>query len=107
MLAKLLTVDPAKRIPIEDILKDPWFKKIKSIEKGCEEDMLDPTIINSLRRYRGQSSFKKAAMNLLVKMVSSKEVDSLRDSFYKLDLDGTGLITSEELKDAINHTSCD
>jgi Ca2+-binding EF-hand superfamily protein len=46
-------------------------------------------------------------MNTLVKMVSSKEVDSLRDSFNKIDLDGTGLITSAELKEAINHTCCD
>ena len=42
-------------------------------------------------------------MNLLVKMVTSKEVDSLRDSFCKMDVDGTGLLTSDELKEAINH----
>lgn len=40
-------------------------------------------------------------------MVSSEEIDSLRNSFYMIDLDGTGFINSEELKVAINHTCCD
>jgi len=106
LLRKLLQVDADKRISGEQALRDPWFRKFKNIEKGCEEDKLDASILESLRRYKGKSKFKKAVLCMLVKMVrSSKEVDNLRESFHKLDLDGCGLIDSVELKSAMRSSS--
>ena len=45
-------------------------------------------------------------MNILVKMIrSSKELDRLRDSFRRIDLDGCGLIDSSELKVALRNST--
>ena len=45
-----------------------------------------------LREYRGVSTFKKAAMNLLVKTATEDEVQDLRAQFQAIDKDGTGMI---------------
>jgi len=37
-------------------------------------------------------------MNVLVKMLDSKEIENLREVFMRLDKDGTGMITAAELK---------
>jgi hypothetical protein len=48
---------------------------------GSEEDRLDPSILHSLKDYKGVSKLKKAAMNVLVKMLDTKEIEQLRQAF--------------------------
>lgn len=69
-------------------LKDPWFAKFKHMERGCEEDKLDPDIFTKLRQFRGVSKLKKIALNILVKMIAdSKDMEQLREMFTKIDKD--------------------
>jgi len=42
---------------------------------------LDVDVINRLKNFKGESLFKRAAMNMLVKMATSKEVEELRQQF--------------------------
>ena len=55
-------------------------------------------VLTRLRSFKGVSTFKKAAMNLLVKTASETEVRDLRQAFQAIDIDGTGLIKAEELQ---------
>ena len=71
----MLIIEPKSRIKGELALKDPWFVKFNNIEKGCEEDKLDPNILTIMRQYKGVSALKKAAMNTLVKMADSKDIE--------------------------------
>ena len=41
---------------------------------------------------------------MLVKMADSNNIDSLREEFEKMDKDGTGLLSAEELKNAIKES---
>ena len=50
-------------------MKDPWFIKFRNIAQGSEEDKLDPEVLDRLRQYRGVTTLKKVALNILVKMV--------------------------------------
>ena len=49
-------------------------------------------VINKLITFRGDSTFKKAAMNLLAKYATDEEVKELRAQFQTFDTDGDGLI---------------
>ena len=72
----MLVVPIKERITAEQALKDPWFEKFtKKVRVGSEEDKLDPNILERLRHYRGVSTLKKAAMNLLVKMADHKDIE--------------------------------
>lgn len=93
LIKKMLVVDPETRINGIEALHHPWFKKHENMEKDCEDDKLDPDVIDSLLHYRGVSSLKKAALNMLVKMLDTRELENLREEFLKIDKDGTGLIT--------------
>ena len=50
-------------------MKDPWFIKFRNIAQGSDEDTLDPEVLDRLRQYRGVTTLKKVALNILVKMV--------------------------------------
>jgi len=62
---------------------------------------LDENVLQRLKSYKGESLFKRAAMNMLVKMATSKEVDDLRQTFAQIDKDGTGMILEKELHEII------
>ena len=45
--------------------------------------------------------FRKAAMNLLVKTATDSEVQDLKHQFKALDINGNGMITTEEFQKVI------
>lgn len=62
-----------------------------------EQAELDQVIVNNLKKYRGQSTLKKAAMNVLVKHLSQTEVETLQSEFKKIDKDYSGFLELNEL----------
>ena len=88
----------------------PWFQLFgldksvivnKSGEKKFVADPISDEVIDRLRQFKGVSTFKKAAMNLLVKTLNEEEVSELRAQFQAIDQDGTGLIKASELSAVI------
>jgi calcium-dependent protein kinase len=62
-------------------------------------------LVLRLKKYRGVSHLKRAAINLLVKMTNEEEIAPLAEQFRLLDKDGTGLITSAELSQFMKEKS--
>jgi calcium-dependent protein kinase len=62
-----------------------------------ETHALSKHALKNLQNYKGTSTLKKEAMNVLVKMLNAKEVESLRKVFYNIDKDQTGFINVSEL----------
>ena len=48
--------------------------------------------MKKLREFKGSSTLKKAALNVLVKMLNPKEIEGLRVQFQKIDTDNSGFI---------------
>ena len=93
----MLNFDPSTRISAKAALKHPWFKETQSKNKEEDHHYLDADVISRLKNYKGMSRLKKAAMNVLVKTMDSKEFEHLRKQFYSIDRDKTGFISAEEL----------
>ena len=98
LIKQLLVVTANKRIDGKQALKHPWFEK--SIKAGASKP-LNPMVFEKLKQFRGVSQFKRACMNMLVKMASDEEVKELRNQFQVLDKDGSGMILAAELADVI------
>ena len=79
-------------------MKHEWFVEFAEHKKVEEEvDKLDPEIFKKLKNYKSVSYFKKAAMNILVKMSSEGELKEMSKQFKKLDKDETVMISVEEI----------
>ena len=79
-------------------MKHEWFVQFAE-HNIVEEDVdkLDSEIFKKLKNYKSVSYFKKAAMNMLVKMSSEGELDKMSKQFKRLDKDETGMISVEEI----------
>ena len=67
------------------------------MEKPDEEFEVDENVIKRLIEFKGQSALKRAAMNMLVQMISQEDVKDLREQFEAIDQDGSGMIDVQEL----------
>ena len=96
LISKLLVVGESNRLSAQEALNHPWFKvqengvgaaKVNGGDRKISDDLLP-----RLRSFKGVSTFKQAAMNLLVKTASEAEVKQLRAAFEAIDKDGNGMI---------------
>lgn len=73
LIKRMLVKDPRKRITAKDALNHVWFHKFH-IDKpiAAEVDKLDHDVLQRLKSYKGVSYFKRAALNLLVKMATDE-----------------------------------
>lgn len=69
------------------------------------EENLNEEVIIRLREFKGQSKLKKAAMNMLVKMINPRDLEELRKEFQKMDLDNSGFIEFKELERALRFSN--
>ena len=83
LIKKLLVVKESKRISGQDALNHPWFKIMAnqaaqvaatSDPDGVNDRKISNDVLQRLRSFKGVSTFKKAAMNLLIKTASEEEV---------------------------------
>lgn len=59
--------------------------------------MLADECIDNLKVFKKTSKLKSVALNILVKMLPAKEIDTLRHQFEDIDKDKSGWIDAEEL----------
>ena len=95
----MIVVDRSKRISGEDALKHPWFERC--LKKKDQTLPIDESVLKKLREFKGSSILKRAALNLLVKMLSSSDVETLRGQFQQIDTDNSGQIEISELKEVL------
>jgi len=70
----------------QEALSHKWFKthaakQREETKSGPNEEKISDEVVSRLRSFKGVSTFKKAAMNLLVKTASEDEVKDLRAQF--------------------------
>jgi calcium-dependent protein kinase len=64
-------------------------------------------IVENLKKYRGTSILKKAAMNVLVKHLAASQVKDLQKEFESIDKDMSGFLELDELVQAIKKANVD
>lgn len=100
LIKHMLVVNVKKRYTASDCLKHAWFKK--NAKGTITEDMAcSQNVVNNLRKFKGQSHLRKAAMNILVKMINPLELEDLHTQFRTIDKDKSGIIDVAELRDGI------
>ena len=99
----MLIVDPAKRISVAAALKHQWFgtNLTKSFHAKGQLQSQQSMIMKNLSMNKRSSTLKTAAVNILVKHLSKKEVADLRAQFESIDTDGSGYIELSELRVAM------
>jgi len=68
------------------------------------EKQIDKNLLKKLQKFKGGSKLKVAALNILVKTLTPKDIEPLRLKFMALDKDQSGFILPSELAEALQNS---
>lgn len=94
---KLLVKDPRTRLTAAQALSHPWVR-----EGGdASEIPLDISVLCQMRDFVKYSRLKQFALRALASTLAQEELAGLRDQFDAIDIDKSGSITLEEIRQAL------
>lgn len=104
LISKMLEKNTKKRLTAAECLEHDWFEACENM-KGKENDPLDINLLHNLKEYKSESMLKKAALSILVKTLTAKQIKHLKEAFLKIDTDHTGYIDASELAEAMKKSN--
>ena len=93
MITKLLRRNPHSRITAQKALKHKWFKYVFD----DNNDQVNRGMLTRLTNFKGESTLKRAGLDMLVGMISQDEIRDLKAQFIAMDKGGDGTIEVGEL----------
>ncbi|XP_024357118.1 calcium-dependent protein kinase 26 isoform X2 [Physcomitrium patens] len=97
LIRKILNPDVKARLTASEVLAHPWVR-----EKGVASTKpMDSSVQNRLKRFAAMNKMKKLAVRVIAQSMSEEEIAGLRNIFKIMDVDGSGTITFEELKQGL------
>jgi len=96
LMAKLLTLDTAKRYTAAEALEHPWL-----MGTTATDTPLVSLVINNLKAFDSSLQFKRAILNIMSDTLSNDELENLKRTFTAIDENKDGTITLQELKKAV------
>lgn len=105
LISRLLIKDPNYRITAEQAYNHEWIQ-------GCtshKTETLPLELVDSIEKFVKSRKLKKIALMYIASRLSESEITSLRELFKKIDQNGDGFISKEELKSSMSHLhpNCD
>ncbi|KAL9229627.1 hypothetical protein vseg_005075 [Gypsophila vaccaria] len=94
---KLLVKDPRARLTASQALSHPWVR-----EGGNALDIpIDISVLSNMRQFVKYSRMKQFALRALASTLNEDELADLRDQFDAIDVDKSGTISLEEMRQAL------
>lgn len=100
LIAGCLDKDPLKRYTVEQALAHPWVAG-----EAAPDTKLEGKVLECLQAFSAANKFKRAAVTMVAKMLTADDVRGLRETFMKLDKDGSGTLTTAEVREAITEVA--
>lgn len=81
----------------------PWV----SVDGVAPDKPLDPAVLTRLTQFSAMNKLKKMALRVIASKLSEEEIGGLKQMFKMMDVDNSGYITFDELKDGLKRCGAD
>ena len=98
LINKMLS-EPLTRLTAEQVLGHPWL--VNQLNKNTKAKEIKINF-NTFKTYSGANKLSRAVLTYIASRLTDDEVKKLKDAFQKIDVNGDGMLTLDELKNAIN-----
>ena len=98
LINKMLS-EPLTRLTAEQVLGHPWL--VNQLNKNTKAKEIKINF-NTFKTYSGANKLSRAVLTYIASRLTDDEVKKLKDAFQKIDVNGDGMLTLDELKNAIS-----
>jgi len=98
LILKLICPDPRNRFSAKECIDSPWMARASSAKNQELEVTVADNIFDNLKKFRLLNALKKQATYVIARELGDKQIKELKEVFMKLDSDGDGCVTADELK---------
>jgi len=95
LISRMLIREPKGRITLPAAIRHKWFLELASRRSSVE---VPRSVLTSLKKYKPPSKLQREAMKVMVKHLSTKDIEDLDLAFKALDKESTGIIAVENLE---------
>ncbi|XP_051137735.1 calcium-dependent protein kinase 1-like isoform X2 [Andrographis paniculata] len=99
LVMKMLEADPKKRATAVEVLSHPWIRE----DSDVSDEPLDIAVLSRLKQFHATNKLKKVALKVVAENLSGEEIAGLMELFKSMDMDNSGTITLEELKNGLSN----
>ncbi|XP_073274126.1 calcium-dependent protein kinase 20-like [Primulina huaijiensis] len=103
LVRKMLVRDPKKRLTAHQVLCHPWLQ----VNSETPDKPLDSAVLSRLKQFSAMNKLKKIAIRVIAESLSEEEIAGLKEMFKMIDVDNSGQITLEELKNGLERVGAD
>ncbi|KAG6388830.1 hypothetical protein SASPL_150266 [Salvia splendens] len=103
LVKRMLERDPKQRISAHEVLCHPWIVD----DTVAPDQPLGSAVLSRLKQFSAMNKLKKMALRVIAERLSEEEIGGLRQLFSMLDVDNSGTITYEELKQGLKKVGSD
>jgi len=104
-IRQLLTKDPSKRPTAEEAQNHEWLVKSASLDAD-QSKPLNPNLVKNLMKFQDYTNLQKVLLEVVSFTLLPEQIKGLKKEFEKVDRDGNGEITLEELKEVLSNCNC-
>ena len=97
LILLMLTKRPSDRISISEALNHPWLKQ----PKGENAPTIAPSVLMSLKKHKSPKKLQREVMKVMLKFLSTEDIEVLRKAFLDLDHDNSGFLTISSIEKAM------
>ena len=96
MIKLMLNLKPSERPKASELLEHSWFKILEDKSYVPTANLLEN--LNSLKHFRADLKMQQAVLSFMASQLTSHdELNKLRETFQRLDKNGDGVLSKEEI----------
>lgn len=95
----LLSIDPAKRLDVDDVLAHPWLRIAQEVTDGSAMDgSATHQILSNMRRFSKTTSFFSLCAASVARHLDHGKLHDMRQVFREMDENGDGVLQLREVR---------
>jgi len=102
LILTLCTLNDSKRISAQEALNFHWVQQPSRVIK-VDSKVAGNAFITRLRGFSNVNNFKKMALHLIAHRLDDQQIKRMKENFFKMDQNGDGLLTLQELKEGCSN----
>ncbi|KAI5561287.1 hypothetical protein POPTR_016G117200v4 [Populus trichocarpa] len=99
LVRQMLEPDPKLRLTARQVIEHPWLQNAKK----APNVPLGDVVKSRLKQFSMMNRFKRKALRVIADFLSIEEVEDIKEMFMKMDTDGDGIVSVEELKTGLRN----